>query len=88
LTFNDLGFAIFDATGVMIDHNVANANVFDGFRADPGAEGNTFYGNKASSNGSHDCHDDTTGTGTAGTANTWKDNQGVTQTPAGICKSP
>jgi hypothetical protein len=97
LTFNDLGFEIYGdagdlgpptASGVMIDHNVANSNVFDGLRADPGAAGNTFYANQASSNGTHDCHDDTTGTGTAGTANTWKDNKGVTQTPAGICKSP
>lgn len=88
LYLNDLGFAIFDASGVLIDHNVTNSNVFDGLRADPGATGNRFEGNKSSSNGSHDCHDETTGGGTAGTANTWKDNQGVTQTPAGICKSP
>ena len=88
LTFNDLGFAIFDASGVMIDHNVANANVFDGLRADEDAVGNTFEGNKASSNGSHDCHDNSTGAGTAGTGNTWKDNQGNTQTPEGICKRP
>ena len=97
LTFNDLGFSIFGdasqagpptASGVMIDNNVTNANVFDGLRADPGATGNTFQGNKSSSNESHDCHDDTTGTGTAGTANTWKDNQGNTQTPEGICKRP
>ena len=88
LTFNDIGFVIFDATSVLIDHNVANSNVFDGLRADEDAVGNTFDGNQASSNGSHDCHDNSVGTGTAGTANTWKDNKGVTQTPAGICKTP
>jgi hypothetical protein len=97
LYLNDIGFEIYgDATdlgpptasGVLIDKNVLNSNVFDGLRADPGATGNRFEGNKASSNGSHDCHDDTTGGGTAGTANTWKDNEGNTQTPEGICKRP
>jgi hypothetical protein len=33
-----------------------------------------------------DCRDDTTGTGTANTANTWKDNQGSTSQPPGLCR--
>ena len=86
----EMGFG--PTTGVLIDANITNSNVFDGLRAHNDATGNTFHGNKSSSNGTepgkngHDCHDDSTGGGTAGTANTWKDNQGVTQTPPGICK--
>lgn len=82
----EMGFG--PTTGVLFGTNTTNANVFDGIRANNDAIGNTFQGNKSSSNGTHDCHDDSAGTGTAGTANTWKDDQGVTQTPAGICKPP
>ena len=34
----------------------------------------------------HDCHDDSTGRGTAGTANIWRDNRGETENRAGLCK--
>lgn len=88
LYLNDLGFALGTASGVLINNNTTNSNTFDGLRAESDTSGNTFQGNKSSSNGTHDCHDASAGGGTAGTANTWKDNQGVTQTPAGICKSP
>jgi hypothetical protein len=37
-------------------------------------------------NGAHDCHDETAGGGTAGTANIWRKNQGDTATPPGICR--
>src|SRR5258705_4599207 len=33
-----------------------------------------------------DCYDDTTGTGTAGTANTWLRNNGETENRPGLCK--
>jgi len=32
------------------------------------------------------CYDDTTGTGTAGTANTWFRNNGETENRPGLCK--
>jgi parallel beta-helix repeat protein len=86
LYLNDLGFALGTASGVLVDNNTTTSNTFDGLRAESDTSGNTFQGNKSSSNGMHDCHDASTGGGTAGTANTWKDNQGNTQTPAGICK--
>ena len=37
---------------------------------------------------SADCVDQTTGTGTARTANTWTDNVGVTSLPPGLCQPP
>jgi hypothetical protein len=37
-------------------------------------------------NGEHDCHDDSVGSNTAGTANFWIGNLGETQNRAGLCK--
>ncbi|HEV3309051.1 MAG TPA: right-handed parallel beta-helix repeat-containing protein [Chloroflexota bacterium] len=47
--------------------------------------GNFYLGNHAHGSGTFDCKDDTTGTGTAGTANTWRNNVGATSSPAGLC---
>jgi hypothetical protein len=83
---NDLGFALGTASKVLVSNNTTNSNVFDGLRAESDTSGNWFVGNRSSSNGSHDCHDNSTGSGTAGTANTWKNNQGVTQNKTGLCQ--
>ena len=48
-------------------------------------KGNQIRGNTASGNGNLDCEDDSSGSGTAGTANTWVGNNGVTDDPNGIC---
>jgi hypothetical protein len=48
-------------------------------------EGNVITSNDFRGNRSFDCHDLTTGAGTAGTANTWSGNLGVTDDPDGIC---
>lgn len=47
--------------------------------------GNQIRGNTASGNANLDCEDDSAGSGTAGTANTWVGNNGVTDDPNGIC---
>jgi SLT domain-containing protein len=36
--------------------------------------------------GEHDAHDDSTGGGTAGTANTWDKNKCETDLPDGLCQ--
>jgi len=59
----------------------------------PPAAGNRFLHNIATNNGvsepgTLDCNDFTTGTGTAGTANTWIDNIGESSFPPGICRPP
>jgi len=36
-------------------------------------------------NVTHDCHDDSSGTGTASTANSWLHNHCETSSPAGLC---
>jgi hypothetical protein len=47
--------------------------------------GNQIRGNTASGNAVFDCEDESTGSGTAGTANTWVNNNGGTDSPNGIC---
>ena len=80
-------------TGVMVANNqvmnvtavgILNEAASDG--VGPDATGNIYQGNHASGSGTHDCQDDTTGSDTAGTANTWKDDHGKSSSPAGICK--
>jgi parallel beta-helix repeat protein len=73
------------ASNNVASNNQARRNGVDGLRADGTASGNTIKRNVAQGNGAHDCHDDTFGLGTAGTANTWLQNQGRTQNRAGLC---
>ena len=47
---------------------------------------NTISYNKASDNTPVDCYDETTGAGTAGTANFWIKDMGLTQNRPGLCK--
>jgi len=57
----------------------------DGIYFGPVTKGNQIRGNTASGNSGFDCEDDSSGSGTAGTANTWVNNNGVTDDPNGIC---
>ena len=50
--------------------------------------GNLLRRNTVQDNVDTACEDDSTGTGTAGTANTWEDNVGAPSDPLGICESP
>jgi hypothetical protein len=57
----------------------------DGILFGSATNGNQIRGNTASGNFPFDCEDNSTGSGTAGTANTWVNNNGVTDNPNGIC---
>jgi parallel beta helix pectate lyase-like protein len=57
----------------------------DGIRFGPDTDGNQIRVNTATGNAEFDCHDESTGTGTAGTANIWANNDGGTDQPTGIC---
>ena len=84
---NDDGIDLIATVGAKVKNNKSHDNgVFDGLFVDADSSGNLFDGNKASGNAEHDCHDDSTGSGTAGTANTWKNNKGETANRVGICK--
>lgn len=90
---NGEGFALYSSdgsgseTGVVLDGNTAVSNTTNGFYADSGTSGNTISNGQASSNGQYDCEDDSTGSGTAGTANYWFSDSGVTSSPTGLCQS-
>ena len=68
------------------DNGTAAGDTTDGIRVDANSTGNQILKNHMDSNVTHDCHDDSTGTATAGTANTWDGDQGGTQNRDGLCK--
>ncbi|MEX2274130.1 MAG: right-handed parallel beta-helix repeat-containing protein [Actinomycetota bacterium] len=53
-----------------------------------GTRNNQIRRNTASGNADFDCHDQSIGSRTAGTANVWRRNVGATDEPNGICKPP
>jgi parallel beta-helix repeat protein len=86
---NDDGISLSDADGASIDNNESHDNVlFDGIFVDEDSTGNSLKNNEALNNAALDCEDESTGSGTAGTANSWKNDTGVTQDPPGICRPP
>lgn len=74
-------------TNSVISSNSATSNPRDGIRIEAGGNaGNRIISNTLRNNAEHDCHDDTVGAGTAGTANTWISNAGVTENRPGLCR--
>ena len=70
-----------------IDNNgTTGADTTDGIRVDGNSTGNEILKNHLKSNVTHDCHDDSTGTGTGGTANTWNGDKGDTENKPGLCQ--
>lgn len=57
----------------------------DGIHLLAGASGNTVEENEMKDSGGFDAHDESTGSETAGTANTWEENECETSSPAGLC---
>ena len=56
-----------------------------GVSVGPNGSGNNFHDNDFRGNPGTDCYDDSSGGGTANTANTWTNNLGNTEFPVGIC---
>src|SRR5262249_3932381 len=79
------GISLEDADSNRVEENSSDQNGRDGLRADVASTGNQIAENRAKGNGEHDCHDDSVGTPTAGTANQWVDDQGDTQNKPGLC---
>jgi hypothetical protein len=82
---NDLGIDAADSEASWVANNMTHDNLFDGIRSESDAKNNVFAGNRSNNDGRHDCHDASTGNGTAGTANRWDNDQGKTSDPSGIC---
>jgi hypothetical protein len=74
-------------TNSVIEKNELVAGVYDGVYMDEGTAGNLLRLNFARNNGV-DCEDFSTGPGTAGTANFWEKNDGVTDNRSGQICSP
>jgi hypothetical protein len=70
-----------------ITQNHSNNNGQDGIFIEAGGNsGNFITDNEMMKNVRFDAHDDTTGGGTAGTANYWAKNKCKTSSPTGLCK--
>jgi hypothetical protein len=84
---NDDGIALYDTDESLISHNRSEEQLlFDGLYADSGSAGNRLEYNLMELNAEHDCHDDSVGPGTAGTANFWIKDHGLTENRPGLCK--
>ena len=84
---NDDGISLYSTDDTLVEHNRSHEQLlFDGLYADPDSQGNTFAYNRAEQNAEHDCHDDSVGPGTAGTANFWIKNYGLTENRPGLCR--
>jgi parallel beta-helix repeat protein len=68
-----------------VTNNRAVKNKQAGLAATAASTGNTIQGNRMRGN-TPDCYDDTTGGGTAGTANSWINDFGFTENRPGLCK--
>jgi hypothetical protein len=68
------------------DNLVTDSTFFDGIYLGSDSTDNVIQGNFLRRNTEHDCHDDSTGDGTAGTANSWVDNDGLTENRPGLCE--
>ena len=84
---NDDGIGLYDTDDSLIEHNYSHdQRVYDGIFADSGSTNNRIAYNRMERNAEHDCHDDSVGGGTAGTANFWIKDHGLTENRVGLCK--
>ena len=84
---NDDGIGLYDTDGSLIEHNYSHdQRVWDGIFADSNSAGNRIEYNRMERNTEHDCHDDSAGAGTGGTANFWIKDYGLTQNRPELCR--
>jgi hypothetical protein len=84
---NDDGISLYGVDGSLIEHNFSHDHaLFDGMYADGDSMGNRIAYNRMERNFEHDCHDDSTGTGTGGSANFWIKDFGLTENKPGLCR--
>jgi hypothetical protein len=78
--------AVVQARGNTVRDNDIDGIVFGASTSENSIRRNTSLNNGDA--GDFDCHDNSTGPHTAGTANFWRRNVGVTDSPDGLCKPP
>jgi parallel beta helix pectate lyase-like protein len=69
----------------LILRNDVHENGGDGILMDTGNTGNLLTQNEADEDMIFDCHDNSSGSGTLGTGNTWFNDAGKTSSPTGLC---
>ncbi len=83
---NDFGIDVGTASNLLISNNNTHDNAYDGLLAESDTQHNLFAENQSSSNGMFECEDDSHDSGTAGTANWWKNDFGAKALPSKICR--
>ena len=78
------GISLENSTDNRIEDNRVESNARHGIFADLTSIDNLIEDNRSQKNAEDDYHDESTGTGTAGTGNTYDDNRGKTEDPAGL----
>lgn len=78
------GILLEDVHNATISHNTTRRNLNDGIEVDSQSTDNVFSDNTALNNSLYDLQDESTGTGTDGTANTWLHNTAVKTNPTRI----
>lgn len=73
---------------VSVYRNTVRHAVLDGIFFGPASGANLIDSNSSRFSGGFDCEDQSTGTGTSGTNNTWTHNVGDTSSPSGLCHPP
>jgi hypothetical protein len=68
-----------------VRNNGTAGDMTDGIRVEATSMGNTLQNNHLRDNVTYDCEDNSLGTGTLNTANTWVNNHGETSSPPGLC---
>ena len=71
--------------GLTEQNGTAAGDTTDGIRVDSASTNNQILENHLLGNLTHGCHDDSAGTDTAGTANYWINDMGVTENRPGLC---
>ncbi|MDQ1519191.1 MAG: hypothetical protein QOI55_264 [Actinomycetota bacterium] len=81
------GYAFPTSNGNNVNLNKSSRNTADGIHVDANTAGNTFSSNTMTRDGLFEAHDESTGGGSVGTANTWTTDHcsGGTSSPTGLC---
>ena len=84
------GIILHESFDNVIERNHSTTNGLDGIgvKDHPGtplSARNAIRQNHVSDNAEHDCHDESVGAGTAGTANVWEHNHAETENRPGLC---
>lgn len=82
---NDTGIYL-DGQKADVDHNLVTDGDADGIYLESSSSENRIKDNRLKDNAEHDCHDQSVGSRTAGTANFWGGNYAETQNRPGLCK--